>query len=212
MKRAVLALAAILTIALLIGWTLTISRPPVASPQRQVAKPAPLPGRVGDRLAVAATPIPTGGQAIQSMLNIRTPMTYGEHRWDDAGVPAGPVWIRIDLHDQILSVFRAGHEIGTAVVLYGADAKPTPIGTFPIIARLKDHRSSAYDAPMPYTLRLTPDGVAIHGSNVRWGAATHGCIGVPTDFAAKLFDQVAVGTPVTIVGDTRPAAVPATHS
>ena len=97
-------------------------------------------------------------------------------------------------------------------MLYGADAKPTPIGTFPIIARLKDHRSSAYDAPMPYTLRLTPDGVAIHGSNVRWGAATHGCIGVPTDFAAKLFDQVAAGTPVTIVGDARPAAVPATHS
>ncbi len=40
---------------------------------------------------------------------------------------------------------------------------------------------------MPYMLRLTNDGVAIHGSNVRQGYATHGCIGVPTDFAKLLF-------------------------
>jgi lipoprotein-anchoring transpeptidase ErfK/SrfK len=97
-----------------------------------------------------------------------------------------------------MSAFRSGHEIGTAVILYGADEKPTPLGTFPILARFRDHRSRAYDAPMPYTLRLTPDGVAIHGSNVRWGAATHGCVGVPLEFARRLFEQVHVGDEVTI--------------
>ena len=54
------------------------------------------------------------------------------------------------------------HEIGTAVILYGADSVPTPTGKFPVIAKLKDHRSATYDAPMPYTLRLTADGVSIH--------------------------------------------------
>jgi lipoprotein-anchoring transpeptidase ErfK/SrfK len=48
-------------------------------------------------------------------------------------------------------------------------------------------------------LRLTKDGVAIHGSNVRWGFATHGCIGIPKDFAAKLFGVVDVGDEVLIV-------------
>ena len=137
---------------------------------------------------------------IKSLLDVRDPMDYGDYRWDDRGIPAGPVWIRIDLKSQLLSVFRSGHEIGTAVILYGTDGLPTPTGKFPILAKWKDHRSATYDnAPMPYTLRLTKDGVAIHGSNVRWGFATHGCIGIPKDFAAKLFGVVRVGDEVLIV-------------
>ena len=145
---------------------------------------------------------------IKSLLDIREPMEYGEFRWDDHGIPNGPVWIRIDLKSQLLSVFRAGHEIGTAVILYGTDGLPTPVGKFPILAKWKDHRSATYDnAPMPYTLRLTRDGVAIHGSNVRWGFATHGCVGIPKDFAAKLFGVVHVGDEVLIVpGKRRPKA------
>jgi hypothetical protein len=126
---------------------------------------------------------------IKSILDVRGPMSYGEFVWNDRGVPAGPVWIRVDLHGQLMSVFRSGHEIGTAVILYGADGLPTPTGKFPILAKLKDHRSITYDnAPMPYTLRLTRDGVSIHGSNVRWGFATHGCVGVAKAFAARLFE------------------------
>jgi lipoprotein-anchoring transpeptidase ErfK/SrfK len=142
---------------------------------------------------------------IKTILDIRTPMTYGEFRWDEKGVPQGPTWVRVDLHSQLLSVFRAGHEIGTAVILYGADGVPTPTGRFPIVAKLKNHRSSTYDAPMPYTLRLTGDGVSIHGSNVRWGFATHGCVGVPTAFAAKLFDALKPGDEVLIVAGKLPA-------
>jgi lipoprotein-anchoring transpeptidase ErfK/SrfK len=52
---------------------------------------------------------------------------------------------------------------------------------------------------MPYTLRLTGDGVAIHGSQVRWGAATHGCVGVPSEFARHLFAVTKVGDPVLIL-------------
>src|SRR5437868_14495794 len=137
---------------------------------------------------------------IKTILDVRSPMTYGQFIWNDAGVPPGPVWIRVDLHAQLMSVFRAGHEIGTAVILYGADGLPTPTGRFPILARLRDHRSITYDnAPMPYTLRLTRDGVAIHGSNVRWGFATHGCIGIPKAFAAKLFDVLHVGDELLVV-------------
>jgi lipoprotein-anchoring transpeptidase ErfK/SrfK len=144
---------------------------------------------------------------IRSILDVRKAMSYGEFVWNDEGVPAGPAWIRVDLHAQLMSVFRSGHEIGTAVILYGADGLPTPTGKFPILAKLKDHKSITYDnAPMPYTLRLTGDGVSIHGSNVRRGFATHGCIGIPKAFAAKVFAVTKVGDEVLVVGGkARPA-------
>ena len=54
-------------------------------------------------------------------------------------------------------------------------------------------------APMPFTLRLTADGVAIHGSDVRERFATHGCIGVPLEFARRLFEQAHVGDEVFVL-------------
>jgi lipoprotein-anchoring transpeptidase ErfK/SrfK len=103
-------------------------------------------------------------------------------------------------------VFRGGHEIGSAVILYGTDGKPTPTGSFTILEKDAHHYSRSYDAPMPYMLRLTSDGVAIHGSNVRQGYATHGCIGVPPDFARLLFGAAAKGdTVVILAGDARKA-------
>jgi hypothetical protein len=139
-------------------------------------------------------------ETVHSVLNIPGPLHYGAAVWDDARVPQGPVWVRVDLKRQLLSVFRAGHEIGTAVILYGAGDKPSPTGTFPVLQKAADYHSRSYDAEMPYMLRLTADGVAIHGSNVRRGAATHGCIGVPIDFARRLFGAVQLGDPVVILG------------
>ena len=137
---------------------------------------------------------------VKSVLNVTKPMRYGDYLWDEKNVPNGPIWVRVDLKRQLISVFRGGHEIGTAVILYGASEKETPAGVFPVLAKMRDHKSITYDnAPMPYTLRLTDDGVSIHGSDVRWGRATHGCIGVPLEFAHKLFDQAAKGDQVTIV-------------
>jgi hypothetical protein len=172
------------------------------------AQPAPIARHAAiqpDRLAVPQASARLAAaqglilRPVSSILAVPGRMRYGDYRWDDKGVPQGPTWVRVDLKSQIISVFRGGDEIGTAVILYGADGLATPIGKFPILAKLKDHRSQTYDAPMPYTLRLTADGVSIHGSNVRWGYATHGCVGVPTAFAAKLFENVSVGDEVLIV-------------
>ena len=125
-------------------------------------------------------------------------MRFGQSVWDDTGQSGGLIWLRVDLKRQLLSVFRNGDEIGSSVIIYGADGKPTPRGTFHVMAMLMDHRSTLYDATMPYTLRLTKDGVAIHGSDVRVNAATHGCIGVPTDFAARRFSVAHLGDTVQV--------------
>ncbi|WP_167303603.1 L,D-transpeptidase family protein [Sphingobium vermicomposti] len=168
----------------------------------QTADPAPKPAVQNvpvERTRSQPVAVDPHTLAVKSVLPIHGPFRHGDYAWDESRAPAvGPVIITVDLKAQTLSVFRAGHEIGAAVILYGADDKPSPLGAFPITQKDADHVSNLYDAPMPYMLRLTNDGVAIHGSDVQWGNATHGCIGVPTAFARKLFAVANLGDLVII--------------
>lgn len=151
-----------------------------------------------------AKPTPTpASYVVKRVLDIGGPMRPGDWHWDDAGVPNGPVVITVDLKAQVISIFRGGYEIGTAVVLYGADDKPTPLGVFPISQKKVKHVSTRYDASMPYMQRLTNDGVAIHASELGPNLATHGCIGVPLAFAKKLFAATKLGDRVIVTnGET----------
>lgn len=175
-----------------------------ASDGRSAPRVVPAPKRTPDSALVERSrshPLPVDPHAlvVRSVLPIEGPFRHGDYLWDESRAPAtGPMIVTVDLKAQTLSAFRAGHEIGAAVIIYGADDKPSPLGAFPITQKDADHVSSLYDAPMPYMLRLTNDGVAIHGSDVKWGNATHGCIGVPTAFARKLFAAVKLGDLVII--------------
>lgn len=136
---------------------------------------------------------------VRSLLRVPPHMRFGEFAWSDRDVPPGRIWLRVDLSRQILSVFRGEHEIGTSVILYGQDETPTPSGDFPVRGMERNHRSNTYVAEMPFTLWLTSDGVAIHGSDIEEGLATHGCIGVPLGFAERLFAVVKRGDLVSIL-------------
>ncbi len=157
---------------------------PVASPLAPVPAPSPSP-----------TPAPF---VVRRILDLKGPLKHGDFVWDESGAPSGPIVITVDLTAQVVSIFRDGYEIGTAAIIYGADNMPTPLGVFPILQKDADHVSNLYDAPMPYMLRLTNDGVAIHASDVRYGNATHGCIGVPPGFARKLFAATSLGDRVIV--------------
>lgn len=136
---------------------------------------------------------------VKSILPIEGAIKYGEWHWDESAAPAsGATVITVDLTANVLSVFRDGHEIGATAVLTGFDDKPTPLGVFPITQKSKDHVSNLYDAPMPYMQRLTNDGVSIHATKVENGYVTHGCIGVPKEFAKRLFDTTRLGDKVII--------------
>ena len=57
-------------------------------------------------------------------------------------------------------------------------------------------------APMPYWMRLTSYGIGMHAGPIPHPGlpASHGCIRLPEELAAKLFEVVDVGTKVTITG------------
>ena len=193
---AVLAGAGVLVVAALAHparrpLTVVASRPVPPRAARPPHRP-PIPAAIAPR-----------AYAIKRVLSIPSPFVHGQHYWDERGVPDGPVVITIDLAAETLSVFRGGYEIGTAVVIYGYGAKATPLGVFTITQKDADHVSNIYDAPMPYMLRLTNDGVSIHGSDIAADYATHGCVGVPVAFARKLFGAVKLGDRVIVTNGER---------
>ncbi len=163
----------------------------VADPKATASAPAP--GPTPSPAAVADTPF-----VIKRILPIKGAIKYGEWHWDEAGVPAGPIVITVDLDARVLSIFRSGYEIGAAAVLLGTEDKPTPLGVFPITEKDRNHVSNLYDAPMPYMMRLTNDGITLHGSKVEWGYASHGCVGMPEAFAAKVYGASKIGDRVFI--------------
>ena len=161
--------------------------------------PAPLP----TPSTASSTPAPDTPFVVKSVLTINEPIRFGQFFWDESKGPSGPLVITVDLTARVLSVFRDGHEIGATAILKGYGDKPTPLGVFPISQKDATHVSNIYDAPMPWMLRLTNDGVSIHGSKVEKGYATNGCIGVPDEFAKRLFKVASLGDKVIITDGKR---------
>jgi len=120
-------------------------------------------------------------------------------------VPEGPLLVTVDLQARVISIFRGGYEIGAAAVLLGTDEHPTPTGVFPILWKQRHNVSEKYgNAPMPWSMFLTSDGVAIHGgSEVENGYASHGCIGVPDPIAERLFAIAKEGDKIVITDGAR---------
>jgi hypothetical protein len=169
-------------------------RAPAAHAAPMIAAPAPV---------AAPPPAPAPGAAagpfvVKSILPIPGPIKFGQYYWDESKGQPGPVVITVDLAARVLSVFEDGHEIGATAILKGYGDKPTPVGVFPITQKDAAHISSIFDVPMPWMLRLTNDGVSIHGSKVERGYATNGCIGVPDPFARNLFRVAHLGDKVII--------------
>lgn len=173
-----------------------------ASAATGVKAPAAAPAPA--QLAQAAPARPADSPfVVKSILDIKDPIKFGDWYWNESAATPGPLVITVDLQARTMSVFRDGHEIGATAILKGYGDKPTPTGVFPISQKDADHVSNIYDAPMPWMLRLTDDGITIHGSKVEKGYATNGCIGIPDDFAKKLFGEAKLGDKVIVTDGKR---------
>ena len=175
--------------------------PLTARPQRSSAAPAVPPA---PKPSTGPVDRAAPGFVLRGALALERPLDYGDYAWSPEGVAPGPRLIVVSIAAQRVYVYQGGVEIGRSSMLYGADDKPTPLGTFPSLEKRKDHVSNLYGAPMPHMLRLTWDGVALHGSEVEAAAATHGCIGLPDDFAELLFADARVGDTVIVAQDWLP--------
>ena len=89
--------------------------------------------------------------------------------------------------------------VAVSTISSGKPGKDTPTGIFPILEKKRLHRSIKYDnAPMPFMQRIDEYGIALHAGHLPGHPASHGCVRLPGEFAAKLFRVTEVGTPVLI--------------
>ena len=121
---------------------------------------------------------------------------------------ADPIMAIVSIKSQQVTFYDADGWILRAPVSTGTTGRETPAGVFAVLEKNKEHYSSLYDdASMPNMLRITWNGIALHGGPLPGYAASHGCIRMPFDFAAKVFDKAPMGMRVIISPtDSEPVA------
>jgi len=121
--------------------------------------------------------------------------------------------IEIDLSNQTLTAKNNDTVALQSTICSGRAGYSTPSGKFKILEKERMHISNRYPivdkeagirggAKMPYMLRVTNTGVAIHAGEVVNYPDSHGCIRVPYGKAMQLFKWTDIGTKVKIIGKT----------
>ena len=102
--------------------------------------------------------------------------------------------ITVNKVSQKMTVTLDGDELYKWPISTGAPGYDTPSGTFRPFRMEKEHFSKEWDdAPMPYSIFFTGEGHALHGSyhiKSLGRRASHGCVRIHPDNAAKLFALV----------------------
>jgi lipoprotein-anchoring transpeptidase ErfK/SrfK len=131
----------------------------------------------------------------------------GEYVWQPDRARSGEVEVVVSLPLQRAYVYRGDTLIGVATVSTGRAGYDTPVGSFNILQKRREHYSNRYNnAPMPFMQRLTWDGIALHGGPIPGRPASHGCIRLPTAFARRLFAETELGAAVHVTDLAPPSA------
>lgn len=123
----------------------------------------------------------------------------GQYVWKDGADTVTRVVV--SLADQMVYAYDGDELVGAATASTAREGHITPTGIFHVLERHESYRSKKYDnASMPYMQRIDDYGIAMHGGPLPGYPASHGCIRMPTKFAAKLFAATEIGTPVYVGG------------
>jgi lipoprotein-anchoring transpeptidase ErfK/SrfK len=125
---------------------------------------------------------------------------------------------------------RRGKVSLIAPIASGKPGWSTPTGNFAITSKDIDHRSQSFGsiidgsgriatsdatprthvphgfhyqpAPMPYYMEFD-QAIGMHAGFLPGYPASHGCVRMPRDLAARFFERVHLRTPVTVTGSTQ---------
>jgi L,D-transpeptidase-like protein len=118
---------------------------------------------------------------------------------DFGSMPKGPLQLVVSIANQHVTLYSNGVRVAQGPVSTGIPGKPTPTGVFSVIQKDRYHHSNLYsNAPMPYMQRITWSGVALHEGPLPGYPASHGCIRMTHDFAARLWLVTSLGVRVIV--------------
>ncbi len=167
-----------------------------------------------------------GGRRVPTRPNEDKRMNFDNISYWDGNSATGPARMRINRGDQKAYFYKGDQLVGISVISTGREGFDTPPGTFKIQQKDKDHVSGKYGdyvgadgtvvmkdidrtkdkmppgahydgAKMPWFMRIH-DGVGMHEGFLPGYPASHGCIRMPGFMAEAFFNNIEVGTPVTI--------------
>lgn len=145
--------------------------------------------------------------------------------WDGDGM-RGAASIVIDLSDQKAYFYKGGALAGVSALSTGDERHATKTGSFKIFEKDQWHKSNLYgdfvdavgnvvvaniditkDKPpsgarfegskMHHFMRFT-GGIGMHEGFLPGYPASHGCVRMPSHMAATFYNNVSMGTPVTV--------------
>ena len=118
-------------------------------------------------------------------------------------------WIEVSIGKQWVYAYEAGKMVMDAPTSTGRDGWDTPLGQYAVYAKVKKQtmrgsmRGETWEVPDVPNILYFNGGVALHGTywHNQFGTGarlSHGCVNLPLDKAAWLFDWASVGTPVQV--------------
>jgi len=125
------------------------------------------------------------------------------------GAAKAPKAIVISISHQMLWAYKGDQVVLSSYVSTGRTGFETPVGSFAVLTKLPSQTMEGviggeyYNVPdVPWVLYFTNSGHALHGTywhNNFGTPMSHGCVNLPLDVAAWLYDWAPVGTRVLIV-------------
>jgi len=116
--------------------------------------------------------------------------------------------IVISISQQTLWAYKGHQVVLSSYVSTGRTGFDTPVGSFAVLTKLPSQTMEGviggeyYNVPdVPDVMYFTNRGHALHGTywhNNFGTPMSHGCVNLPMDVAAWLYDWAPVGTPVLI--------------
>lgn len=148
-----------------------------------------------------------------------------ESWWRGDGVAGSPSVV-ISLSEQKAFFYKGGKLVGMSILSTGDEQHRTPTGHYEVQQKDRWHQSSQYGdwvdesgnpieknidrsvdprppgakfdgANMFYFMRFTR-GIGMHAGYLPGYAASHGCVRMPQEMAETFYNNVEVGTPVTV--------------
>ncbi len=113
--------------------------------------------------------------------------------------------IVVDVSTQMAYAYEGKQLIYGGWASTGQKKYKTPTGRYRVLAKEKEHISNQWPKPnggakMPYMLRLTWSGIALHSGYTPNYPASHGCVRLQKDLAKNIFNWAKIGTKVLIKG------------
>ena len=119
-------------------------------------------------------------------------------------------FVIVDISDQQLDFYKDTDVVFTSDVVTGKDKSPTDLGIEEVIYKQKDRTlvgaHNSYRTHVDYWMQINNNAEGLHdakwrsnfGGNIYKNSGSHGCVNLPHESAAYLYDELEVGTRVIV--------------